>query len=170
MSELKDHEELFELLPSAALGILDGEELQLVLSHVGTCAACSRQLSGYREAAALMALNLPSRPMSRERAADVKSRLLLRAGAGGRASGQLSVRGRWAGWLVAAGLAGVLLVHHSIHRPVAYGWLAAGLLTLALIALAMYAIRQRDRVAAMHQRLSLLEQRNTEPNEKPRRS
>jgi hypothetical protein len=56
------------------------------------------------------------------------------------------------GWMVAAGLAGLLLVHHSVHRPVDYGWLIAGILTLLVLALAVYALKQRARLTALRNR------------------
>jgi hypothetical protein len=56
--------------------------------------------------------------------------------------------------MVAAGLAGLLLVHHSVHRPVAYGWLAAGLLTFIVIALGVYVRVQQTRLARLRDQLT----------------
>jgi hypothetical protein len=56
--------------------------------------------------------------------------------------------------MVAAGLAGLLLVHHSVHRPIAYGWLAAGVLTFLVIALGVYVRVQQARLAALRDRLA----------------
>jgi hypothetical protein len=50
-------------------------------------------------------------------------------------------------------MAGVLVVHHAIHRPVAYGWLAAGVLVLLLLALMLYTRAQKERIMALEQRL-----------------
>jgi hypothetical protein len=50
---------------------------------------------------------------------------------------------------VAAGLAGVLLVHHGFHRPLAYGWVVAGLLAIILVGVVVYALAQRARVAEL---------------------
>jgi hypothetical protein len=52
-------------------------------------------------------------------------------------------------------------VHHSVHRPVDYGWFAAGLLTLVLLAIAIYGRVQRARTVALEDRLAALEQRGT---------
>jgi len=56
-------------------------------------------------------------------------------------------------------MAGVLLVHHSVHRPVAYGWLVAGALALVLLALGVYVRIQRARVRALEERLRSLTDR-----------
>jgi hypothetical protein len=50
-------------------------------------------------------------------------------------------------------MAGVLVVHHAVHRPVAYGWLIAGVLVLLLVALAVYTRGQKERITALEQRL-----------------
>ena len=63
---------------------------------------------------------------------------------------------------MAAGLGGVLLMHHSVHRPLAYGWLAAGALTVVVAALAVYALIQRGRVSALRERLTALERTSDE--------
>jgi hypothetical protein len=63
--------------------------------------------------------------------------------------------------MVAAGLAGVLLIHHAIHRPLAYGWLAAGALMIALVAVGGYARVQRGRVLALRARLTVVEREST---------
>lgn len=56
--------------------------------------------------------------------------------------------------MVAAGLAGILLVHHSVHRPLDHGWLVAGLLVMVLLAVGIYARMQRRRVVELQDRLT----------------
>ena len=56
--------------------------------------------------------------------------------------------------MVAAGLAGILLVHHSVHRPLDYGWLAAAFLGVVLLAVGIYAGVQRRRVTELEGRFT----------------
>jgi hypothetical protein len=55
--------------------------------------------------------------------------------------------------MVAAGMAGILLVHHSVHQTVDYGWLLAGVLTFVLIGVGVYARKQQRRASELQQRL-----------------
>lgn len=157
MKVTPNHEEVQELLPSAALDILDGGELQQVLAHVAACAECAQLLERYNEVAAGLSLQLPARPLQADRAAAVRARLLAKAR--GERSAVLpasrrtaSTVYRWSGWLVAASLASVLLVHHSVHRTLDYGWLAAGVLMFLLVGVGVYAMAQRSRAAALRDR------------------
>lgn len=52
-----------------------------------------------------------------------------------------------AGWLVAAGMASLLLTHHSFHRPLDLGWLAASALGVVALVLGyqVYSLRKRLR-------------------------
>ena len=54
--------------------------------------------------------------------------------------------------MVAAGLAGILLVHHSVHRPLDYGWLAAAFLGVVLLAVGVDARVQRNRLVELERR------------------
>jgi anti-sigma-K factor RskA len=167
MKQALSHEQVEQLLPAAALEILEGEELLDVSSHLRDCTYCARLLDDYRETAAALASSLPEQQFDLARSSQVRARLLSRAtrGTANRTeeprhrSAAVSVD-RWAGWAVAAGMAGVLLVHHSIHRPVAYGWLAAGVLALIVLGLGVYLRIQRARMAKLDQQVrSLLQQR-----------
>lgn len=174
MSSGLSHQELRDLLPAAALDILDSEEHQRVQAHLLQCPECMRLINEYREASAALPLLLPNQPLDPARSAALRTRLLARASSmpptdtgeakpfPGHAeeSPEPSWSERWvpwSGWLVAAGLAGVLMVHHSVHRPIDYGWLVAGLLMFGLIVLAGYAWRQRARASTLRERLSRLE-------------
>jgi anti-sigma factor RsiW len=164
MNAAPNHEEIQELLPAAALEMLDGEELHRVLAHISACPECARLLEDYRAAAGALSLQPPAYPRDAGRAADLRASLLARARRerpGSLSGSRRSVSSvyRWSGWLVAASLASVLLVHHSIHRTLDYGWLVAGVLTFVLVAVGVYAIVQRNRAAALRERLSALERR-----------
>lgn len=153
MSQGLQHEEMQEMLPAAALEILEGAELERLLTHLGECPECAELLREYRDAAAGLALLAPPRAMDPLRSSALRTRLLtrVRASRGTRTTRVLRVDA-WLGWMVAAGLAGVLLVHHSVHRTLHYGWLVAGILTFALVGLAGYARKQRRRVAELEKR------------------
>jgi hypothetical protein len=162
MIEAMTHDAVEQLLPAAALEILEGEELLRVTAHAEQCADCARLLDSYREVLSNLASTLPARRVDPERSTRIRARLLLRAGgspplAGGSPPARRIFRvvDRWAGWAVAAGLAGLLLIHHSVHRPLAYGWLAAGTLTLLALALAVYVRRLRTRLSALEERDNL---------------
>jgi hypothetical protein len=51
--------------------------------------------------------------------------------------------------MVAAGLAGILLVHYSVHRPLDNGWLAAAFLGVVLLVVRVYAWVQRNRLVEL---------------------
>jgi hypothetical protein len=160
MNQTSSHHHVDELLPAAALEILDGEDLDRVLAHARECADCSRLLQEYREVAAAIALGLPSQPLETGRSGRLRERLLTRARSHPPASRTRTRWGsmdQWAGWAVAAGLAGVLLVHHGFHRPLAYGWIVAGIATIALVGFGAYAMIQRRRVLALEERLARLD-------------
>jgi len=150
-----------QLLPAAALEILDGDELVDVTAHIQECTRCAALLDGYREVVAGLATRLPEQEFPSDRSARVRAQLLARVARGSAAgAGLISPRhrstgwvGRWGGWAVAAGMAGVLVVHHAIHRPVAYGWLVAGILVLLLVGLMLYTRAQKERIMALEQRL-----------------
>jgi hypothetical protein len=163
MTGTMTHDQVGQLLPAAALEILEGDELVQVIDHARECEHCARLLAEYREVVAGLGTALPDRPLNPARAARLRARLVARAGRdhlGSEIAREARPFGsavdRWAGWAVAAGLAGVLLVHHSIHRPVAYGWLVSGVLTLLLVAMAAYARVQRARLVALRRLLSRL--------------
>jgi anti-sigma factor RsiW len=168
MNQTPSHQAVDELLSAAALEILEGEDLGRVLAHAGECAECARRLAEYRGAVATLALALPSQPMRPVRLGQLRERLLARARnnppastterkSAPRTRARWAGVDRWAGWAVAAGLAGVLLVHHGFHRPLAYGWVVAGMLTVALVAFGVYAMVLRGRASALQDRLAQLE-------------
>jgi anti-sigma factor RsiW len=164
------HQDLQDMLPAAALDILDESDAQRLREHLAHCEECTRILSEYGEVAATLPLLLPEQSLDAARSEALRGRLLSRISAGqhsrnvvrsnprhSRESGSRAGPERWTGWMgwmVAAGLAGLLLVHHSVHRPLDYGWLAAGVLTLLVLALGVYALRQRARLTALRNRLA----------------
>jgi hypothetical protein len=161
MNPVSRHQDVEELIPGAALETLEGEELARVLAHVRDCAECARLLDESRAVLGTMALDLPAEPLAADRSVRLKSRLLERARSQradrrtvqqNTAGSSLKGADRWTGWAVAAGLAGVLLVHHGFHRPVAYGWVLAGVLAILLVGFGVYAGVQRRRVTALEER------------------
>ena len=165
MNQGLEHEEMQEMLPAAALEILEGAELQRVLAHARSCADCGPLLEEYREVTAALSLKLPEASLlDPDRSAVLRARLLAKARGNRRAvlpgpRRAVTLIYRWSGWMVAASLASVLLVHHSVHRPLDYGWLATGALLAILIAVGIYAHVQRGRAAALQARVADLERR-----------
>jgi anti-sigma factor RsiW len=158
MTASPTHAELREMLPAAALDSLDPADLALVRTHVERCPACAEALEEYREVTGDLAFLLPPRSLDAERHAAVRARLLARVRGASRRGGSGSrvgnfLVGRWGGWAVAAGLAGVMFMHHGIHRPLDYGWMVAGGLLVALVALGVYAGVQRRRVSLLQRGL-----------------
>lgn len=170
MNPTPSHEELEELLPAAALEILDAQDLDRVLAHARELAECTRVLAEYRGVIAAIALGLHSQPLDPGRSSRVRQRLLARTAGNpgnGRVHSRWGVADRWAGWAVAAGLGGVLLVHHGFHRPLAYGWVVAGLAAIGLVAFGVYAMIQRGRVSALEERLAHLERDGASSGARP---
>jgi Putative zinc-finger len=173
VTESLTHSEVEQLLPAAALEILDGEELARLAAHLEDCTDCTRLLDAYREVVAGLAGTLPEQPFHPARSERLRGRLLARTGripiadVPERRRRSPAAADRWIGWVVAAGLAGVLMVHHSFHRPVAYGWLAAGLLMLLLLGLGVYVRVQRTRLANLEDRLASLVQRTEDGATQP---
>ncbi len=154
------------MLPAAALEILDGDELRRVVAHTGECAECAELLDEYRSVAFALTDLLP--PSAPPRSAALRARLLARARQERRGAADTpdppritSVVNMWMGWAVAAGMAGILLVHHAVHRPLDYGWLATGALALLLVVIGGYARVQRSRVSALSDRVTALESETT---------
>lgn len=170
MSTVPGHLEIQELLPAAALACLTAAESDGVQAHVARCPQCARILSEYQEVVGTMSLLVPERGFSRARREVVWTRLQARihqatdiqatdiasvtrpAAALPRWEGQ--VAGRWAGWAVAAGLGGVLLMHHAVHRPVDYGWLAAGAMGIIVVVLAIIVGMQSRKLTDLQARLA----------------
>ena len=156
MSSVPGHAEIQEQLPAAALAILEPAEMEQVQAHVLVFPECGALLEQYREAATAMPLQLPPTPMDARQNDALRARLLARAKATPnkvtRKAGSMIYQ--WSGWMVAAGLAGILLVHHSIHRPLDHGWLAAAFLGVVLLAVGTYAWVQRRRVAELQDRVT----------------
>lgn len=156
MSSVPDHAEIQEQLPAAALAILESAEMEQVRTHVRDCPECATLLKEYRAAATIVSLQLPPAPVNAARSDALRARLLARARATPnkvtrKASSMIY---QLSGWMVAAGLAGILLVHHSVHRPLDHGWLVAGLLVMVLLAVGIYARMQRRRVVELQDRLT----------------
>ncbi len=157
------HEELRDLVPAAALGALDDMDLRRVMAHTQGCAECAGLLSEYREVTVALAALLPPGEVPHHHS--LRGRILARAREDRRRTGfhGAAAVNMWMGWAVAAGLAGVLLMHHAVHRPLDFGWLTAGALALALVGTAVYARIQRHRALELHGRLAALDRDVTAP-------
>ena len=151
MSSVPGHADIQEQLPAAALAILEPAEMEQVRDHIRECPECARLLEEYRTATTVMSLQLSLTPMDVPRNNALRARLLARAKTTPnkvtRKAGSMIYQ--WSGWMVAAGLAGILLVHHSVHRPLDYGWLAAAFLGVVLLAVGIYARVQRSRLGEL---------------------
>ena len=155
MSSVPDHSDIQEKLPAAALVILEPTEMDQVQAHIRACPECATLLEEYREAATILSLSIPPTHMDPARREALRKRLLVWARTRPRSTRKASAMiYQWSGWMVAAGLASILLMHHSVHRPLDYGWLAAGVLVIALLGLGIYAWVQRRRVAELNDRLT----------------
>jgi len=165
MNQGLQHGEMQEMLPAVALEIVEGAELQRVLAHARACPECGPLLEEYRQVTAALSLQLPQAgQLDSDRSAVLRARILAKVRGDRRAIHPGPRRAttlihRWSGWMVAAGLTSVLLVHHSVHRPLDYGWLATGALLAILIAVGIYAHVQRGRAAALQARVADLERR-----------
>ncbi len=164
MNSRLSHEQAFEQLPGAALELLDPAEQAGVTEHARNCSECGPLLKDYRRVAGDLAQLIPGQRLDSARSSRIRARLLarVRKDRGGSSTLRFMAE-RWSGWAVAAGLAGVLLVHHGFHHPLAYGWVAAGLLLVALVVLGGYTRVQRARVTALESRIASLEGGRQDP-------
>lgn len=147
------------LLAPYALGALDAAERRAVEMHVAGCGVCRGELQELEATVTLLAEAAEFGPPDLERLARVRTRLMARVESTERASADdarlPSGETGWqaaGGWLTAAVLASLLLLHHSFHRPLMYGWLAAGGLGLALVGTGYYAYRLRTRLRRLERR------------------
>lgn len=149
----------------AALAALTGPEGDALLAHVQSCAECSRGFAEVQDALLAVLYLPPPRSLAAERSETVRERLLGRVAGAARAPALAAVpppRRPLAlvgagGWLVAAGLATMLLTHHSFHRPLQFGWIVASALGAALLGAALYLLGERRRSVHLRERLAALE-------------
>lgn len=168
----EQHEQYRSALAAAALDGLTDRENEALFAHVAGCPECARELAEYYDTTVVLGLLAPPRPLAPERVQGIRSRLLARAAADGVADSPAAaphpLRGaspepvpdirpaaangvvpRWTGWLVAAGLAALLVTHHAFHQTLGFGWLAAGVLMFFSVGLGAYAVWERDRVLVL---------------------
>ncbi len=93
------------------------------------------------------------------RAVEVRKRLLARTKGAARGGKQGARRSPHAagGWIVAAGLAVLLLTHHAFHRPLSVGAGGAAALGAALLGAALWIMAERHRSAVLRERLAALD-------------
>jgi hypothetical protein len=147
----------------AALAALAGPDGDALLAHVQACGECSRGLAEVQDALLAVLYLPPPRSLAAERSDTVRERLLGRAAGAAPAPApappprrRLALLGA-GGWLVAAGLATMLLTHHSFHRPLQFGWIVASALGAALLGAALYLLGERRRSLYLRERLAALE-------------
>jgi len=160
----RPHEEFRIALAAEALDALSGPERAELLAHLGECDACTAELAELRGLAVALDDAVPPARLDPERSARMRARLVERAAAdaGSRVLPLRPPRPRrvpgWvtagSGWLVAAGLAALLLTHHSFHRPLSMGWVVAAALGIALFSLGVYAVRRHREAEALRRRLA----------------
>ncbi|MBA3585951.1 MAG: hypothetical protein H0W36_15825 [Gemmatimonadetes bacterium] len=149
MTTEAEHETVRELLPAAALDLVEDGELARVVAHVRGCLECADMLDDYCVVTADLGLVLAVPPVDPARSQRLLARLLARARLEAQARGETRLRHPSdarrlhpsAGWAVAAALAGVLLMHHGVHRPVDFGWVTAGVLALVALGFALFSMR-----------------------------
>ena len=146
MTRATPHPVAREELGAAALDALDPAEHAALLAHVAECAECRAKLAAYDEAATLLALSLPARPVDVARAAQLRARLLARARAAGAAASTPAATdaagtrpGRPAALAVAA-------ARPARRRPL--GWLAAAAVLAFVVSAALLARATRERDVA----------------------
>src|SRR6266571_3566525 len=141
MTRAISHDDAFATLEALAVDALDEQERRDVLAHAATCTECAAALAELRATAASLAYTAPRIPLSPERSAAIRSRLLDRAAtdAAIRTGGTPP-----ASWLVPT------QVPRGDRR-----WTGAGLLALAAcvaflasVALLARTWRERDRLRA----------------------
>ena len=131
MSDSLGHDAAREVLAMAALDALPPSERAALEAHVATCSECTRELAELCDGVASIGAALPARPMSPERDARVRARLLARATAD--RAGVTPIRKPTAPPIV------------TPSRPSPVRWLAAAALLLAAGAVA-YGVDQRATV------------------------
>jgi hypothetical protein len=139
--------------------LLSGAERAALLVHLRECGECAGALAKVQDAL-LAALYLPPpRPMHPAHAVDVRERLLARIASAARGAEQGARRMPHAigGWMVAAGLAVLVLVRHAFQRPLNVGSVVAAVLGVALFGAARYITAERHRSAVLRERLAALE-------------
>jgi hypothetical protein len=150
----------------AALAALTGPEGDALLAHVQACAECSRGFAEVQDALLAVLYLPPPRSLDAGRSETVRERLLGRVGGAAPAPAPAAaappprrplVLVGAGGWLVAAGLATMLLTHHSFHRPLQFGWIVASALGAALLGAALYLLGERRRSVYLRERLAALE-------------
>jgi hypothetical protein len=145
-----------ELLAAAARGRISASDRQRLVDHVAECDSCRRALEGVHLSTPLGTAGIP--PLSPERSAAIRARLVARAASDRRIEARVAAPWRrlpsGAGWLVAAGLASLLVSHHAFHRPLQLGWVVAGILAILCFGLGVQAFARMKEVRDLRSRLA----------------
>lgn len=134
-----------EIVSAVHNGGISPAERQRLLDHMAGCAQCRRALAGVVDG--VVPAGVGEEALDPLRSAKLRARLLERA-ANDRQIEALSGRSRLrlpagGGWLVAAGLATLLLSHHAFHRPLMLGWVVSAFLAFVCFGLGVHAFVQR---------------------------
>jgi hypothetical protein len=151
MSDPLGHDTLREMLALNALDALSLDESAALARHLTTCAECTRELAGLRDAAASIGRSLPSHSMPTEREAAMRARLLARAIED--RAGVTPIRGRSSARASSPPTSGAqagAASQRGPSRPVLARWLAAAAIIIAIGAIA-YSVTLRSTI----QRLSV---------------
>ncbi len=165
MSGMDEHAALRAIVASGRPEALSEEQIEHLLSHAADCTGCAAELNDF--AAAAILAQSPAVRFDSERSARVKERLLARTRLRVEPSAPLRRSPRvgmamGSGWLAAAAMGIALITHHGFHEPLRAGWLVAAGFAIISLGLAVHSRAQRQRLAALEQRLGLHEHERDE--------
>lgn len=144
-----------EIVSAVHNGGISPAERQRLLDHMAVCAQCRAALAAV--VGGVVPRGVDGDDLDPARSAQVRARLLNRA-ANDRQIEALSGRSRFnlpagGGWLVAAGLATLLLSHHAFHRPLMLGWVVSAFLGFLCLGLGVNALVQRRELDRLRKEL-----------------
>lgn len=144
-----------EIVSAVHNGGISPADRQRLLDHVAGCAQCRRALAA--AVGGVVAGGVGGEGLDPIRSANLRARLLDRA-ANDRKIEALSGRSGFnlpagSGWLVAAGLATLLLSHHAFHRPLMLGWVLSAFLGFICFGLGVNAFVQRRELDRLRKEL-----------------
>lgn len=157
MSRPHEHDALRALVAAGRPEAISDEQIDRILRHAGECPECSSELNDF--AARAILARAPDLRLDAAHSERLRARVLASAVPhGGAVRARVVPRRPFAftsssGWLAAAAMVVALITHHGFHEPLRAGWLAAGAFALLALALAIYADRQRRRLAELEQQL-----------------
>lgn len=153
MTSPSEHHDLRVVAASGVPETLTREHVDRLLRHAEECPECA---SRFNELAARAIMAQPGKAeLTPERRERLRERVLLAIRDQPQRPGTARSRtphrtfSRAGGWLVAAGLSGALLTHHSFHEPLRSGWLAAAAFGILALGLGLYSWALKQRLAEL---------------------